>query len=136
MKTILFSFLIGSALTFSAFGQESEILPADDGLGFPLYVTVSLRGDLPGADEEMIPMGIMEKLVSQLHLARLDVDEVQSSERKLRFYAVFAFNGMSEFQQWYDSDATKKLLIELNDDDSSFNLAMDVKRVKYSPVFD
>ena len=107
--------LLGTANARPAAAQQAN---ADDSLPEAQRTNVrfTVEGEVQPATDApalRLPMGLMGRLGEQDVLAQLQVRA--SGPRLVRMHARFVFSGMAAFREWYESDAARGLLQDLDE---------------------
>ena len=120
-----------------AFGQASEsVRPADDGKGFPIYITVTVQGVIMNEDDaEPLPVPLLSLLFSDTHLGRFDLHS-NTPDNTHRYYAQYVFHSTTEMEAWYDQPSVKTMLSTLKRlGRQSPSIAVNMKRMAYREAF-
>lgn len=94
-------------------------------------ITFDMKGQISQEKTELpeFPLTIIERLVQEKALARLDIqsDSGRSSDLLYPFTIRFTFTSMDAFTQWYTSQSTRQLLQDIRAE-ATFDIALAVQR--------
>ena len=133
----IFLFCLIGLIAPVAHAQSSEnVRPADDGKGFPIYITVTVQGIIMDEhNAEPLPVPLLSLLFSDTHLGRFDLNS-NTTDDTHRYYAQYVFHSTTEMEAWYDQPSVKTMFSTLKRlGRQSPSIAVNMKRMAYREAF-
>lgn len=136
MRASIWLFPTLCLIVLPAFAQEGQVREFPD--NYPTYITLVVEGRVMSmADDEVLPLPLIERLVEQKALGDLDMEEVLSSKKVLKYKATFVFRTMQALRDWYTAEDTQALFRELTEENGyRLETALNVRRTAYARALD